>query len=62
MVKKSENPKKSLKISKFNFFSNKKSFEEKKILLKKQKIKINKCYPLSFPILGGRDLTRKNKN
>ena len=34
-----------------NFFS-KKKIEEKKICWKK------KCYPLSFPILGGRDSTR----
>ena len=47
MVKKSENLKKSLKIT-----LEKKNYEEEKIALKKQ------CYPLSFPILGGSDSTR----
>ena len=54
MVQKSENLKKSKKISKIHFFSKKKKFLKKKILSKKKK----KCYPLSFPILGGRDSTR----
>ena len=42
MVKKYKNLKKSQKVFFFPFFS----FAEKK------------CYPLSFPILGGRALTR----
>ena len=51
MVKKFENLKKSQKITFFlNFFL----FEKKKNRRKKEKI----CYPLSFPILGGRYSTR----
>ena len=51
MVQKSKNLKKSQKISKIHFFSQKKFFW-KKFPQKK------KGYPLSFPILGGRDSTR----
>ena len=54
MVKKSENPEKSQKISKIHFFCNFFSFLKKIFFQKKKK----KCYPLSFPILGGRDSTR----
>jgi hypothetical protein len=42
-------PKKSL------FFKKKKKFKKKKFAEKKEE---KKCYPLSFPILGGRDSTR----
>ena len=55
MVQKSENLKKSQKISKIHFFSKKKIFLKKKFFRRKKK---NICYPLSFPILGGRDSTR----
>ena len=50
---KSENPEKSQKISKIHFFCN--FFSEKK---KKNRAKKNRFFPLSFPILGGRDSTR----
>ena len=52
MVKKYENLKKSQKISKNNFFFEIIFFLKNNFLPKK------KCYPLSFPILGGRDSTR----
>ena len=53
MVKKSENPKRSPKILKITFFTF--SFCLKKQLPKKRR---KKCYPLSFPILGGCNSTR----
>jgi hypothetical protein len=40
---------------KINLFNNKQKIEEKKIAPKKER---KKCYPLGFPILGGRDSTR----
>ena len=53
MVKKSENLKKSQKIT---FFQKKKNCWKKK--KKSPKKKEKKCYPLSFPILGWRNSTR----
>ena len=54
MVQKSKNLKKFQKISKFHFFSIFFFFEFFFFFAEKKK----KCYPLSFPILGGRDSTR----
>ena len=53
MVKKSKNSDNHKKSQNFIFFSKKLNLKKKKIFKKK-----NKCYPLSFTILGGRDSTR----
>ena len=54
MVKKSKNLQKFQKISKNQFFQ--KNFLKDLFFAEKKKKK--KCYPLGYPILGGRDSTR----
>ena len=52
MVKKSKNLKKSQKISKNHL--------KKKKKMKKKNVRRRKSYPLSFPILGGHNLTNSS--
>ena len=50
--------KKSRKISKNQKICKKKKYIKKKNKKKKKQEKKKKCYPLSFPVLGGHDSTR----